>query len=253
MNMFSMKPLAGLLMAACAAFSGNVLASTVNFTGVATATSGHANTDSSSGSFVQDGVVVGVVADPTDSGAHFHRAGLSSDREAQYHPDSTGIYVRREDKQNFSLQSIWLDVTNGETPAGVNPGSYVIYGYANAVNDPLLSNSATGEPEWGQVTPVATYSFANDGVFAGNVSLATLDPAWGNIGAFWIHFAGFPHSPTTNYLTSVYPDFDLRVDDIVLGDVVLPPPASVPVPAAVWLFGSALAGVGAISRRKKAA
>ncbi len=254
---FKLTVLASSLLAA-----GLAQAATVTFTGMAAAYYGKANFPSSEPGpdaggcyegkcFVQDGVVVGGVQDLTDPSAHYHRQGSSSDREAQYHPDSTGIYVRREDYANFSLLSLNLRI------AGEDGGNFVIYGYADANDPPKLLQStpfgggayASTDPDWGSVTPVATYVFPNNPGPEFTLDLTTLGPDFGNIGAFWLHFQGFNHSPTVNYDLGTYPDWDIRIDDIVLGDPVLPPPP-IPAPAAFWLFGPALAGIGALARRK---
>lgn len=259
------KTLAGVVLVGSAALAGGAEAALVTFNGMPAAVYGKANDDAAGGAFsgtgscnqgncwLENGVVVGGVYDPTDAGAHYHRQGTAADREAQYHPDSTGIFVRRDDKTNFSLQSIDLNVTNG-----VSGGNFVIYGYASAANMPKLlqstpfsggANSST-DPDWGSVSPVATYVFPNDGSFNQTVNLATLGPTFGDIGAFWLHYQGFNHSPTTNYTLGSYPDWDLRIDDINLGAPVV---AAVPVPAAFWLFGAALSSLVTLARRKVAA
>ncbi len=247
---------AALTAALASAFATGAGAATrtVDFQDVPRAVYGDANTADCTTfgdtCFLQDGVYVGVVEDPTDLGAHFHREGVAADREAQYHPDSSGLYVRLADQSSFSLQSLHLNVTNG-----LDGGSFVIYGFANAINAPLLSTAGTPnptDPEGGLLPHIASYLVPNDGAFNRVVDFAelyALDTDWGNIGAFWITFLGFNHSPTVNYLDEGYPDWDLRVDDIVLGDVVLPPPVTVPVPAAAWLFGSALVALGIRRRR----
>lgn len=255
-----------LSQSASAALTGTQTA-TVNFQGVSAATYGwasEANTGAFAGNcpnnacFAQNGVVVGGVKEPLDSGSHYHRQGTTADREAQYHPDSAGVYVRLGDLSKFSLQSIYLDVTNGATG-----GNFVLYGFANATNPGMLSTNGAvngngsfipSDPEGSLVTPIATYEFANDGAFAQNITLAQLtsvDADWSNIGAFWLTFKGFNHSPTTNYDQGSYPDWDLRIDDIVLGAAVVPPVPQVPVPGAVWLFGTGLMGLLA-SRKKRA-
>ncbi|PCJ88864.1 MAG: hypothetical protein COA54_01130 [Thiotrichaceae bacterium] len=56
----------------------------------------------------------------------------------------------------------------------------------------------------------------------------------GNIGTGWLFFANTQYSER----------YDL--------DIVLSPPAVIPVPAAVWLFGSGLLGLVGVARRRKA-
>jgi hypothetical protein len=259
MNFFKLKTLSGLLLVTGAAFAGQASASVVTFgatTGLipqmpaavygqanSTPVAGACPTAGSTTCYQEDGVVVGIVAEPTDTGSHFHRAGLAGDRELQYHPDSTGVYVRKADLSAFSLTSF-----DYLTPAA-SGGNFVIYGYSSAINDGLLTTNVGTDPEWGTVAPVATYTFADDGT-GSTLNVAALNSAFNNIGAFWIHYQGYPHSPTTNYLANPPADFDLRLDNITLGAAV-PPVATVPVPGAVWLFGTGLAGLMA-SRRKKA-
>ncbi|WP_445368946.1 hypothetical protein ACH5Y9_06230 [Methylomonas sp. BW4-1] len=257
---FTLKTLGGLFLVGTAALATNAEAATVDFQGMTAATYGNANETTGafiggcpdSNCFAQNGIVVGTVGDPTDSGAHYHRQGTSGDREAQYHPDSTGLYVRMADLSNFSLQNIYLNVTNGE--AG---GNFVLYGYSNAINNglPTVAGGTSGgagsssDPEGGNTAPIASYVVANDGTFDQNVTLSDLlaaDSDWGDIGAFWLTFQGFNHSPTVNYALGSYPDWDIRIDDITLDA----PVSSVPVPGAVWLFGSALLGMIAQGRRK---
>lgn len=246
MKSFSVSTLAILT---AASFSATIApaasAATVTFTGMPTAVYGQANetpvgdacpTSGSTACFQQDGVVVGVVKDPTDSGAHYHRSGTTADREAQYHPDSSGFYIRMADLSNFSLTSLNVNSIN---EAG---GEFAIYGYSSALNPGLLTTDVASAPDWGSVTPVATYKFANDGSgVERTLDLATLGSGFANVGAIWIHLVGFPHSPTTNYLNAPPPDFDLRLDNITLS-------APVPIPAGIWLLGS---GVAALFGRRK--
>jgi len=286
---FKLKTLSSLLLTTGVMFAGNASAAltgaqtaVVDWQGMSTATFGDANEnntgvftggcpdfncfmqDANAGDGVQN-IVVGVVNDPTDSGAHFHRAGDSADREAQYHPDSTGAYFRMQDLSSFSLKSLYVNVTN--SPAG---GNFALYGYTNALNPGLLTSAggvplggggfgSSSDPEGGTVTPIASYLVPNNGVLNGTINLATLtaaDADWGNIGAFWLTYQGFNHSPTENYTQPApgisYPDtfaeWDVRVDDIVLGA----PVAAVPVPGAIWLFGSAMLGMIGYGRKRAA-
>jgi hypothetical protein len=287
MKVFKLKTLSSLMLAGSAVFAGSAYAAltgtataTVNFQGASSANFGWGNEAGAftggcahANCFQQQGTVVGIVHDPLDEGgAHWHGVGTATDKEAQYHTDDTGVYVRLADLTKFSLQSINLN-TGGAEGDGSGLGNFRIYGYANALNPGILSanvgtpfvipgDPTTGDPDiirqnpldpsGGNVAPIASYSFANDGATS-TLTLAQLlaaDADWGNIGAFWITFEGFNHSPTESYEIGSYPAWDLRVDDIVLG-AAIPPVSNVPLPGTVWLFGSALAGF--IARRKKAA
>jgi hypothetical protein len=219
-------------------------AAVVTFTGMPSAVYGPANEADCSGPlggcWIEDGVAVGKVDDPTDLGAHLHRAGLSSDRELQYHPDSSGLYVRRVDGTRFSLESFTY------RPVGEEGGDFVLYAYASAVNDPLLGNDAETADDAGLVAPVATLRFANAFSNA-DITLRPrdVDPLFGDIAAFWIHLEGYPHSPTTNYPdASAPPDFDLRIDDITLAAA-----SPVPLPGTLGLLA---AGLVSLARRRRA-
>lgn len=262
MNFFQLKTLSSFLLLTCgAAFAGPASAAVVTF-GVGpippattippgaipqmpTTVYGQANatpiagacpsTVGNSGCYQEDGIVVGIVAEPTDSGSHYHRAGTTADRALQYAPDSSGVYVRMADLSTFSLTSF-----DYQTPLA-SGGNFVIYGYSKAINDGLLTSNAGTDPDWGTVAPIASLTFADDGS-GKTLNVAALNSAFNNIGAFWIHYQGYPHSPVTNYLLNPPTDFDLRLDNIKL--------AAVPAPGALWLFGTGLAGLMASGRRK---
>jgi hypothetical protein len=261
MPSFRKKILPALLLTGGATFAGQASAYTATntmtfLTDNATPSSiyGTSNTANTSGTYQEDDIVAGVVDDPTDISAHLHRMGDTTNRGIEYAADSTGIYIRKADGSAFSLIS--LDYDLGLSAAG---GSFAIYGYANAINDPLLSDAGSPfptDPEGGLVPFVASKLIANDGIggtssapIYRNLSVAAPGNDFENISAFWITFQGFNHSPTNNYIGDPsLRDFNIHVDNIVLGAAV----PSVPVPGAVWLFGTGLAGL-MVSRRKKAA
>jgi hypothetical protein len=236
----------------------------VTFTLMANAVFGHANESEGlfnggctyNNCFVQNGTVTGVVADPTDAGAHIHKSGTTI-IQAQYHPDSTGLYVRMADLSDFSLQSLFVNTTNGE-----GGGNFILYGYADAINDGLLTTegavpkgsggygSSSDEDGGNQLVLgvdryIASYVIPNSG-FNSTIdfsNLASADTDWGNISAFWLTFQGFNHSPNVNYDDVSFPQFEIRVDDIILG-------APVPVPATVWLFASGILGLFGLRSRR---
>ena len=278
----------GALLAgnASAALTGTQTA-TMNFTGIPQAVFGwanEANTGSFSGScqndvcFVQNGIVAGVVKDPIDK-AHLHGStrpspstSPSTNAAVQYHPDGTGLYVRLSDLTKFSLTSL-----NLYTSPGATGGNFVIYGFMNPLNPGLLSDAGSysegvagdlkfnpTDPEGGNAIHKVSFTTANDGT--DKVFNFTKIPGWDRIGAFWITMQGFNHSPTKSYPSSGkivtedeesgeeitipvfdYAKWDARIDQIVLGA-----PAPVPVPGAVWLFGTGLIGLITRNRKKRA-
>lgn len=263
MKFFKLKTLSGLLLAGSAVFAGSASAATLEFTTI-TGTFGHAN-EINNGAFnggcqfnncyVEDGVVVGVVADPLDSGSHLHRRVVSGEVKAEYEADSTGMYVRNADLSKFSLQNVDITVV------GATGGNFVLYGYENALNPGLLTNNVgtpfpdgqanPTDPEGGTVPYIARYQLPNQVASNGTLTLAELlavDQDWGSIGALWVTFEGFNHSPTNSYELGSVPGYVIHFDNMNIGAPVAAP---IPVPGAVWLFGSAL--VGFISRNRKKA
>jgi hypothetical protein len=179
------------------------------------------------------GVVVGIVEDTSNGTAHIHREGDITAATLGYHSDSSGIYIRAQDSTAFSLTSFDF---NAPIIVGVNPDTgandvWEILGFSTALNPELGAGDGTN-----YATRVAYQTVAN-----GFEGVLNLDPAFQNISAFWIHYKGYPQTP-----------LDSKAFGMDLDNVVLNAPAAVPVPAAVWLFGSGLMGILA-SRRKKAA
>jgi hypothetical protein len=86
--------------------------------------------------------------------------------------------------------------------------------------------------------------------FSGTLALNSDFNDADGINAIWIHFKGptsangYLDATEANALT---PGFKVNIDDIVLESVT-----SVPVPAAVWMFGSGLLGMLSLGRRKAA-
>jgi hypothetical protein len=224
MNVIKLNTARCMLLASGAFLAGNASAAltgsqtaTMNFTGIPNAIYGwanEANTGSSAGEcqrgdcFVQNGIVAGVVKDPVDDSAHLHgltRPSPSTNAAVQYHPDSTGLYVRLSDLTKFSLTSL-----NLYTSPGTAGGNFVIYGFMNPLNPGLLSNAgstsegAAGDvrfkptdPEGGNAIRKVSFTMANDG--SNKVFNFTNIPGWDRIGAFWLTMQGFNHSPTKSY------------------------------------------------------
>ncbi len=205
------------------------------------------------GCYYEDGLVLGIVQDTSDPISHLHRGGtttgLTQDTTLKYHSDSSGVYVRALDSTAFSLTSMgFFAPINVDNPIyGANPvvdgdgiiqpdGTNIlganeyweILGYASALNPGLDTSVDSG-------AYIARQTVANG--FSGTV---TLSSAFQDIGAFWIHYHGYQHSPTDGI------GFALQLDNVLVGAAV----AAVPLPAGVWLFGSGLMGLLYSAKRK---
>ncbi|WP_434112883.1 VPLPA-CTERM sorting domain-containing protein [Methylocaldum sp. GT1TLB] len=184
------------------------------------------------GCYYEDGIALGIVEDTSNPIAHLHRNGGASNRLLGYHSDSTGIYVRAQDSTAFSLKSMDFHAPiNDENPdAGAND-VWEILGFSTAENPGLDTGDGTN-----YLTRVAYQTVANG--FSGAL---TLDEAFNNISAFWIHYKGYPQTPADGK------QFGMELDNVVLGAPVV---SAVPIPAAVWLFGTGLMGLVSLGRKK---
>lgn len=185
--------------------------------------------------YYEDGMAVGVADDPVNFGEHLHRYGTGAAAKLQYHADSSGIYLRSKDGSAFSL--VQMDFLAG-LDGGNNPGYdanynplvagdfWEVLGFNTAVNPDLGVGDGTN-----YATRVAYQQVSNG--FSGAL---TLDSAFHNINAFWIHFNGYPGVPQDGV------SFGMTADNIQLA-------APVPLPAAIWSLGSGLLALIAATRK----
>ncbi|WP_026608968.1 VPLPA-CTERM sorting domain-containing protein [Methylocaldum szegediense] len=249
--MTTSKTILGLAFSALALTTGSASAAivdpvTIDFEGMAFGSyAGHANIEpvaggncpgtGGNGCYYEDGFAIGIVADPTNPIAHLHQ------NEAEdfsfllgYHADSSGIYIRAIDGSAFSLQSLDFHAPLRAGNRDNGPDDvWEILGFNTALNPDLASGDGTNYP-----TRVAYQTVANG--FDGTLEL---DEAFNNINAFWIHYKGYPLTPADGKR------FAMELDNIVLGA----PVSAVPIPAAVWLFGTGLMGLVSLGRRKAGA
>jgi hypothetical protein len=239
---------AGLCAAACGAQAHLAGTVTIDFQGMPTAVYGEANTElvgagqcagafTGANCYFEDDFIIGVVSDPVGEGEHVHRTGSTSNRKLSYHADSSGIYVRAEDGHEFGLFSLDFDarLSDDSNPDAGPDDVWEILGFKTAVNPDLSSGNGTD-----YATRVAYQTVAN-----GFNGVLTLDHAFHDINAFWIHFKGYPGVPDGSK------DFLLVIDNIVLGPAE---PAPVPVPAVgLWMLVSGVAGIAALGRRRQTA
>ncbi|MGZ4960468.1 MAG: DUF3570 domain-containing protein [Methylomonas sp.] len=184
----------------------------LNFQGIAAAVPGKANDNIGSfcpqgaGCYQESGMLVGTISDPLNISGHIHRAGPAADREIQYHPDSSGIYLRAVNGEAFSASA--LDF-NSLPPSATGPDDYFeILGFNTAANPNLSSGDGTN-----YASRVAYQKVPNT-----HTGILALDNAFQNINALWIHYKG----NVQNVLNTATTDWDLRVDDINLGAAKFP-------------------------------
>ncbi|OHX34070.1 MULTISPECIES: hypothetical protein [unclassified Methylomonas] len=212
------------------------------------------NTGATPASSVTENVIVaGTVRDEADSGAHVHQEVDdldASNLKIHYHADSGGLYVRMRDKSAFSLLSINLEAPEGT--GNPDPNAYwEILGFSDAINPSLTAGDGTN-----YANRVAYQTLPSTFDWSDPSSPLLLNDDFSNISAFWIHFGGWgkvPYDPDAVYddegllvsdgpLTT--PVFNLYIDNITMAAAgTVNPPSNVPVPGAVWLFGSGLLGL----------
>ncbi|MDD2758901.1 MAG: DUF3570 domain-containing protein, partial [Methylomonas sp.] len=157
------------------------------------------------GCYEEDGFVVGIVADSSNSTAHLHKAAGSDlkDKALEHHADSTGIYLRALSGAAFSLDSMNFSapITVDNPDAG---GSWEILGFNQASNPNLDLGDGSN-----YATRTAYQTVAN-----GFDGLLNLDSTFNNVNAVWIHYKGYSQTPTNGAI------FDVKVDNIKISPVI---------------------------------
>lgn len=219
------------------------------------------------GYYSENGMVVGVVNDPlaTEIGdtPHWHGEAASSEvggsvitaalgdpnaMMASVHNDDNGLYIRAVDSSAFSFNSMYFDSAISAANPNTN-GVWDIYGYSTAANPNLLSGAIganylptdpqSGNPS-GQVVAFQQVTNGFDG-------LLSLSSAFNNVSSVWIHYDGVTDDPRYyGLVTGTTPLYQFEVTDLSFSAAV----TAVPVPAAVWLFASGLAGLLSFGKRK---
>ncbi|MDT4291333.1 hypothetical protein RO575_17345 [Methylomonas sp. MO1] len=247
--MNQLTTISALLLAGMASVSGAASAATttttINFDGLNQAAyGGHANTSATgvcADCYAESGFVLGVVSDANPTN-HLHQElndiapdGVTPLYEVAYHNDSSGIYMRAVDGSSFSLTQMDFHSPWGISNGNRRSGSWEILGFSQPDNAALSSGDGTN-----YATRVAYQTLANTATdnFDGTL---VLNSGFQNISAFWIHFIGEPDS----FVTAGLP-YKMRLDNVVIQQTA----AAVPVPAAVWMFGSGLLGLLSFGRKK---
>lgn len=209
-------------------------------------------------------VIIGTVRDSNALGAHLHQGSDALDagnRMIHTHADAGGIYVRMRDSSAFSLLSLELFAPGGTANPDPN-GYFEILGFSDAINQAGVNSDLIAGNGTNYANRVA-YQQVQGADYADSMSSLLLNNDFSNIKAFWIHFGGWgkvPYDPdlvldeeggvvSDGPLTA--PVFNLYVDNIKLAQAGVQNPSAVPVPGAVWMFGSGLLGLLSFGKRKQ--
>ena len=178
--------------------TGMTSASYAGFANNAPIADGHCAGSGPNGCYEQNGMVVGIVKDTSNPIAHLHRV-PGADKALSYHSDSSGIYIRSLDSKAFSLDSMDFKapISANNPDSGVND-YWEILGFNTALNPGLDTGDGTN-----YATRVAYQTVANG--FNGTL---LLNSGFSNINAAWIHYKGYPQTPTDGK------DFSMALDNV---------------------------------------
>lgn len=191
--------------------------------------SGNCPGSGSGGCYYENGMVIGIAYDPSNPNPHLHLPN-SADNQLSYHSDSSGIYLRSQFGAAFDLVSMDFHAPIGDgnyiygaggntaNPLSDQPSDigllgaqekWEIFGFSSAVN-PALYNTD------GYSTAIALASIPNG--FSGTVGTSpnsnfVLGDAFKNVAAVWIHYNGYPKTPSDSI------EFAMTLDNIVVSPV----------------------------------
>lgn len=196
--------------------SGMVSAVTINFDAMPAAVFGP---QTGGAGYDEGGYNFAPLVTTVGFGAHIHGEDTDGDgeKELNYHADAGGWGAVKNDGGMFNLESMNLTTIGDSQGDFSNPAIFEVVGGAN---DGFLLQVP-------QSTPTGLLAFGAE--FMG-------------ISGFQVYFDGQKGMvPATG---SPADGFFLSVDDLVVT------PSAVPVPAAVWMFGSGLLGLMGMRRKK---
>jgi len=199
-------------------------------------------------------ITLSPVVDFNDN-AHLHVVGgdgkPNTPTTPYMHGDAGGVFIDGSGSyETFSFQSmdILSSVLQSNNVIHQNP-TITVRGFLGGVN-----NMMTGETEADDVSmlykggaQVAEATLLN-GV-TGTFDFLAADTGFGEV-----DYVEFFYTDFYRYKPVLATDSALQIDfdNIVVGNAIsTPPPATVPVPAAVWLFGTGLIGLTSLNNRKK--
>lgn len=141
-----------------------------------------------------------------------------------YENDSVGIVLKSVDSSNFNLNSLDLDLS--ETLANTYDGNFVIASYT------INADGSRGS----QIGSINIANKSQDGVLD-----LSLNSIFQDVGMIYMYYDPFTLENTNG--TGIPAAFNARIDNI---DVT-----AVPVPAAVYLFGTGLLGLFSLKKKSR--
>lgn len=169
----------------------------------------------SSSCFYQGGMLVGTVwqqptsaSDGINDQTHLHKGGTVTNPNLYYHQDSGGIYLRAQSLASFGVQQMLFKAPTFDGNPNTGPNDYwQILGFSNAINTNISQGDGVNYPN-----VVASQTVPNG--FNGTL---TLNPAFQNINALWIHYNGFPARPADTSGA----EFQVAIDDLLVKGVTV--------------------------------
>jgi hypothetical protein len=188
--------------------------------------------------------------------------GMSRDQvELAMLDESSNVYGY-EYASRALVESLLLSYASWDGLTGYHGDASVVAGIASHLNDFGVTRSAGGSGINGPYNAVDGYTVQHDGTENGSYGLYGLESECGRSGASCVTntlvYSDASGTPTMAYQDAAYgwdslsPATGLRRDSTPDPDIGSYLVTTVPIPAAVWLFGSALAGLGWMRRRKTA-
>ncbi len=175
--------------------------------------------------YAEDGLVIGPKWDDSNFNAHIHRhqPGLSGSTKAMsYHGDSAGWFLKTADGSAFNLDS--LDLSAPQSSENTFTGGLVFNAYTGTGTDNSIGTFKGSQT-------IANFTDGN----------ITLDSTiFGDINGVWVHYETYMETPTDGAA------FDAAFDNITTSAV-----SAVPIPAAVYLFGTGLLGLMSFGKKKQ--
>ncbi len=170
--------------------------------------------------------------------------------------DETDVITNYNTGQTYLGWDVLAGKNYAETQEAIDTGGYGNYHIADKEEAKTFFEAAISKwvPynfEWDKIMHAETAEMYVDGNFGDNATLRTdvaifIDDAVGNYGWMMFHPADEEHQFSTSAGTSGEPDPQMNLSFLLVANTLSP----VPVPAAIWLFGTALIGLVGYGKRK---